>query len=193
MPRAHDDAAVDAVKRRACFVAFPDFAAEETLNHETAARCERLCLPDGRALRLRGEPAAAAEALFDPARLGDEAPGAARLAHDAICGAPIDARRALHARVVLAGGGAALPGFAARLERELRALYRDRVGGGDAARAAALRLRVDDPPRRRRAAFVGAAALADAMRGVDAFWVQQSEWEEAGPAQCLAKLGGGGA
>jgi actin-related protein 2 len=59
-------------------------------------------------------------------------------------------------------------------------LFRDRVAGGGAARAAALRLRVDDPPRRRHAAFVGAAALAGAVRGVDALWVQRSKWEEAG-------------
>lgn len=55
-----------------------------------------------------------------------------------------------------------------------------------------LKLRVEDPPRRRHMVFTGAAVLADIMRGQPEFWISRQEWAE-DPHRALAKCGGLGA
>jgi len=49
-------------------------------------------------------------------------------------------------------------------------------------------LRIEDPPKRKHAVFVGGAVLADLMKGTPQFWVTRSEWQEEG-AKALDKLG----
>ena len=63
--------------------------------------------------------------------------------------ADIDVRQTLYSHVVLSGGSSMFPGIAGRLDRELRSLYLSGVLKGDRAGLKRLKLKVDDPPRRR--------------------------------------------
>lgn len=61
---------------------------------------------------------------------------------------------------------------------------------GDKERAKGFKLRVDAPPRRKHMVFLGAAILADIMRGeASEFWVTRQEWQE-DPHRALKKCDG---
>eukprot|EP00042_Codosiga_hollandica_P023901 m.97445 g.97445 ORF g.97445 m.97445 type:complete len:283 (+) comp51358_c0_seq4:325-1173(+) len=73
-------------------------------------------LPDGQRIQLSGELIRATEGLFD---LGD-AGSLPNLVQSQIASVPIDSRAAIAQHIVLAGGVSLLPGFADRLQLELR-------------------------------------------------------------------------
>jgi len=179
----------EGIKESACYVA-RDYSQEVKLARETVCRVERYTLPDGRTIRIGAERFAAPEALFNPSLLGVESPGVAELVHRCIHACPIDLRLPLYEHVVLSGGTTMFPGFPSRLEEELRSLYREKVLKGETAGVSKLKLRVDDPPRRKHTVFIGAAVLADIMKDQREFWVSKAEWEE-DPRRAAMKCGGG--
>eukprot|EP00887_Chlorella_sp_A99_P002382 scaffold10.g2382.t1 len=183
-----DFAAVQRAKEKLCYVAL-DYAQEARLARETTACVQQYTLPDGRVITLGAERYQAPEALFRPSLLGVEAPGVAELVHSCIADSAIDNRMALYSHVVLSGGTTLLPGFGARLAQELRGIYLDRVLKGNAEGLTRLKLRVDDPPRRRVAVFMGASVLASIMADQPEYWVGREEWAE-DPRRALAKCAG---
>ena len=73
------------------------------------------------------------------------------------------------------------PGLPTRLEKDIKA----RLTGilkGDKSRLNRLKLRIEDPPRRRNMVFLGASVLGDIMKDRDDFWITQEQWAEMGPA-----------
>ncbi|PSC73391.1 actin related 2 [Micractinium conductrix] len=175
--RSADFDTVRQIKERLCYVAH-DFGQEVKLARETTCTTESYTLPDGRVIRLGAERFTAPEALLNPSLLGMEAPGAAELIFNCVQGCAIDNRLRLLGGVVLSGGTTMLPGLCSRLEKELTQLYLDRVLKGEREGLRKLKLRVEDPPRRRSAVFQGAAVLADMMRDQREFWISKAEWQE---------------
>ncbi len=51
-----------------------------------------------------------------------------------------------------------------------------------------VRLRIEDPPRRKDMVFIGGAVLADVMKDRDDFWMSRAEYQEQG-LNVLKKLG----
>lgn len=98
----------------------------------------------------------------------------------------MDCRPDLYRHIVLSGGTTMLPGMSTRLEKDIQQLYLDRILQGDTSRKG-IKIRVDDPPNRKHAVWIGGAVLADIMKANDAWWVSKEEWQEHGPS-CLAKL-----
>jgi len=72
------------------------------------------------------------------------------------------------------------PGLPSRLEKEVRALYLEKVLKGDKARLAKFQCRIEDPPRRKHMVFLGGAVLAEIMKEKPAFWMNKAEYEEMG-------------
>jgi hypothetical protein len=65
-----------------------------------------------------------------------------------------------------------LPGLPSRLEKEVRKLHTKHVlGGKEAEEGKGLKLRIEDPPRRKHMVFLGGAVLADIMADKSEFWV----------------------
>ena len=65
-----------------------------------------------------------------------------------------------------------LPGLPSRLENEVRKLHTKHVlGGKEAEEGKGLKLRIEDPPRRKHMVFLGGAVLADIMADKSEFWV----------------------
>ncbi len=54
-----------------------------------------------------------------------------------------------------------------------------------------LKLKIEDPPRRKHMVFLGAAVLADIMKDKPEFWISKREWEEEGTRVLTRKCGGG--
>ena len=74
-----------------------------------------------------------------------------------------------------------------RLEKEIKALYLKNIAKGDKAQAAKLKLRIEDPPRRKHMVFLGGSVLADIMKDKEAFWMTKAEYQEKGIEAVLTK------
>mmetsp|Transcript_15975 Transcript_15975/g.45948 ORF Transcript_15975/g.45948 Transcript_15975/m.45948 type:complete len:85 (-) Transcript_15975:197-451(-) len=81
------------------------------------------------------------------------------------------------------------PGLPSRLEKEIRELYLREVAKGDTAQLERLKLRIEDPPRRKHMVFLGGSVLADIMKDKEEFWMSREEYKEKGLHGVLAKLG----
>lgn len=74
------------------------------------------------------------------------------------------------------------PGLPSRLEKDIKARYLRDVLNGDRSRLNRLKLRIEDPPRRRNMVFLGASVLGDIMKDRSDFWITKQDWDEVGPA-----------
>ena len=137
---------------------------------------------DQQVLVLNAERFAIPEALFRPADIGLAECGVHEAVAEAIGAAPRALRPALWSSIVLAGGGARMPGFEARLARELRAL---------APAGAVVRVYTADEPD--TAAWAGGARWAAGAGGDfrDAC-VSRAEYAEEGERVCARRFAPGG-
>ena len=199
--RTADFDTVRQIKEKLAYVAI-DPKAEQTLAEETTVLVQSYTLPDGRVIRVGQERFQCAEVLFKPSLVDVDGPGVAEALFDCIQSADIDLRPDFYKHVVLSGGTTMFPGLPSRLEKELRALHDKNVlkGRGDAPGAAAsgagtppahgekrLKIRIEDPPRRRHMVFLGGAVLADIMRDKDRFWALRSDYLEKGFAYAVGQ------
>jgi actin-related protein 2 len=53
--------------------------------------------------------------------------------------------------------------------------------------SAKLKLRIEDPPRRKHMVFLGGSVLADIMKDKEAFWMTKAEYDEKGVSEVLKK------
>lgn len=73
----------------------------------------------------------APEVLFQPSLIGIDKVGVAEILFNTLQAADIDTRAEYYRHIVLCGGSTMLPGFANRIEREIKQLYCERVFMGD--------------------------------------------------------------
>ena len=188
--RSADAETVRCVKEALCYVAY-DPAREARLAQETTHLSKSYTLPDGRVIQLGAERFLAPEALFRPELVDVEGGGIAEVLFKCIQEMEIDNRMTMYEHIVLSGGSSMYPGLPTRLEKELRQLYLTHVLKGNEEGLKKLKLKVEDPPRRKHAVFLGAAVLADIMKDKPEFWVSKKEWEEEGVRVLHRKCGAG--
>ncbi|KAG7163237.1 Actin-related protein 2-like 1 [Homarus americanus] len=175
------------MKEKLCYVGY-NIEQEQKLSTETTVLVENYQLPDGRIIKVGGERFEAPEALFQPHLINVEGQGIAELLFDTIQRCDIDIRPELYKHIVLSGGSTMYPGLPSRLERELKQLHLERVLKGDVERLSRLKIRIEDPPRRKDMVFIGGAVLADVMKDRDNFWISREEYQEKGVQAALEKL-----
>lgn len=73
------------------------------------------------------------------------------------------------------------------ISQEIRELYLQNVAKGDVRQLDKLKLRIEDPPRRKHMVFLGGSVLADIMKDKDAFWMSREEYQENGLQSVLKK------
>jgi actin-related protein 2 len=61
----------------------------------------------------------------------------------------IDNRMLMYQHIVMSGGSSMYPGLPSRLEKEIKQLYLDKVLDGDKSGMRKLKLKIEDPPRRK--------------------------------------------
>lgn len=132
----------------------------------------------------------APEALFSPGLIDVDGPGISEAVFNCINGADIDTRAELYQHIVLSGGSTMYPGLPSRLEKDIRALYAQKVAKGNQSSISKFKCRIEDPPRRKHMVFLGGAVLADIMKDKDNFWANKSEYDEQGVAYCIKKISG---
>merc|ERR1719483_69911 len=173
------------IKEEFCYVSY-DTMKEEKLAAETTYLCERFRLPDDRWITVGRERFRAAEILFRPELLGMDCQGVHQAVFNAINSADIDLRPEFYKHIVLSGGTSMLAGFPSRLEKDVTDLYVENVLAGDRSRLknnSKVKIKIEDPPRRKNIVFMGGSVLANLMKDVtEEFWYKRSDWEEMGPS-----------
>ncbi|KAK6912947.1 Actin family [Dillenia turbinata] len=121
-------------------------------------------LPDGRVIKVGTERFQAPEALFTPELIDVEGDGMADMVFRCIQEMDIDNRMMLYQHIVLSGGSTMYPGLPSRLEKEILDRYLEVVLKGNKDGLKKLRLRIEDPPRRKHMVYLGGAVLAGIMK-----------------------------
>ncbi|KAF8997876.1 Actin/actin-like protein [Cyathus striatus] len=187
--RTADFETVREIKEKLCYVSY-DLDLDTRLSEETTVLVESYTLPDGRTIKVGSERFEAPECMFQPHLVDVEQPGVAEMLFQTIQNAAVDVRSELYKHIVLSGGSSMYPGLPSRLEKEMKQLYLTRVLGGDPTRLNKFKIRIEDPPRRKHAVFLGGAVLADIMKARSEFWISREEWFEEG-VRSLDKLNRG--
>ncbi|XP_057489307.1 actin-related protein 2-like [Actinidia eriantha] len=94
----------------------------------------------------------------------------------------------LYQHTVLSGGSTMYPVLPSRLEKEILDRYLEVVLKGNKDGLKKLRLRIEDPPRRKHMVYLGGAVLAGIMKDAPEFWISREDYLEEGIA-CLSKCG----
>ena len=110
------------------------------------------------------------EFLFRPALIGKECQDLQDVIHYSIMRCNADVREKLFSNILLCGGNSLLPGFGARLKKELQ-----RHDSG--------KVEVFEPPNRHHLSWVGASSFA----GGTPNWISKDEYDEVGPSIVLKK------
>lgn len=175
------------MKERYCYVS-GNLQEDLRLARETTVLLETHEISPGRRIQIEKERFEAPEILFQPSLLGHEVDGLSDQVFSVIQNAEIDMRADLYKNIVLSGGSTMFPGLPTRLEGDLKDLYIDRIMKGDRERPMKIKIRVEDPPKRKHLVFQGGAVMADLMKDRSEFWISQEEWNELG-TKALDKLG----
>ena len=147
--RSADFDTVRQIKESLAYVAF-DAKAEQKLAEETTVLMRNYTLPDGRVISIGQERFMCAEALFQPQLLDMDGYGVGEELFNVIQAADMDLRADFYKHIVLSGGTTMLPGLPSRLEKEVRKLHQKHVlGGKEPEKGKELKLRIEDPPRRK--------------------------------------------
>ncbi|MCO5556904.1 hypothetical protein L7F22_010459 [Adiantum nelumboides] len=183
--RMADFEAAREIKEQLCYVSY-DYKRECQLGVETTILVKQYTLPDGRIIKVGGERFQAPEALFNPDLLDIEGEGLAEMAFRCVQEMDIDNRMPLYQHIVLSGGSTMFPGLPSRLEKEIRQLYLQTVLKGNKQGLKKLKLRIEDPPRRKHMVYLGGSVLAGIIKNAPELWISRKEYEEEG-FQCLQK------
>lgn len=174
------------IKEKLAYVGY-DLAVERRLALETTTLVKPFELPDGRIIKVGRERFECAEVLFDPSKAGVEGKGLHDLLFTAINKADMDLRPHFYKHIVLSGGTTMFAGLPSRLEKDVKELYVQKVGGGQQNSLQRLKLKIEDPPRRKTMVFMGASILADIMKEQPDFWLSKKDWKEKGPQRAMAE------
>ncbi|OWM70728.1 hypothetical protein CDL15_Pgr014401 [Punica granatum] len=187
MNKTADFETVREIKEKLCYISY-DYKREYQLGLETTILVKDYTLPDGRIIKVGTERFQAPEALFTPELIDVEGDGMADMVFRCIQEMDIDNRMMLYQHIVLSGGSTMYPGLPSRLEREIQDRYLDFVLKGNKDGLKKLRLRIEDPPRRKHMVYLGGAVLAAIMKDAPEFWISREDYLEEGIA-CLSKCG----
>ena len=95
---------------------------------------------------------------------------------------PIDLRKSLYGNIILSGATTLFPGFASRVELEMKKLYKEQALKNVENKKIKISINVIDSPRRKYSVFIGASIIGNYYNTADSedYWVTIDEWLECG-------------
>ena len=79
-------------------------------------------------------------------------------------------------------------GYASRLEKEVRNLYKEKGLQNAKDKSIKIAINIVDSPRRKYSVFIGATVLANTYNSQQTeYWISKQDWDEAGPNIVLKK------
>ena len=101
----------------------------------------------------------------------------------------MDLRKGLYNSIILSGATTMFPGYATRLENEIKNLYTANNLKVAKDKTIKIPINIIDSPRRKYSVFIGATILANLSNNEQAidYWISKQDWEESGPKIILKK------
>ena len=100
----------------------------------------------------------------------------------------MDVRPDLYKNIVLSGASTMFPGYASRIESELKAIYTEKNLKLAKTKTIKIPINIIDSPRRKFSVFIGATVLANIYNeNQTEYWISKQDWDEAGPDIVLKK------
>ena len=112
------------LKEKYCFIS-NDIESDRKLERETSYYNSFHLLPDETRIHISDEKFEAPEILFSPHLLGSDVDGIPEMMYKSINNCPIDLRKDLYGNLILSGATTLFPGFATRLENDMKRLYKE--------------------------------------------------------------------
>ena len=167
------------LKEKYCFVS-NDIESDRKLERETSYYNSFHLLPDETRIHLSDEKFEAPEILFSPYLIGSEANGIPEMMFKSINNCPIDLRRSLYGNMIFSGATTLFPGFASRVELEMKKLYKE--NNLKNVENKKIKINIIDSPRRKYSVFIGASIIGNYYNTGDSedYWVSIGEWLECG-------------
>ena len=167
------------LKEKYCFVS-NDIENDRRLERETSFYNSYHLLPDESRIRISDEKFEAPEILFNPSLIGKEYDGIPYMMMKSINKCPIDCRKGLYSGIVLSGATTLFPGFASRIENEIKKLYKETALKLAKEKRIKININVIDSPKRKYSVFIGASIIANHYNaeGNDDYWITRDEWLE---------------
>jgi len=172
---------VKEIKEKYCFVSC-DIESDRKLDKETTYYNSYAKLPDGRTIRVSNEKFEAPEILFSPILANVEQNGINDMVYSSIQGCPIDTRKELYGNIVLSGATTMFPGFASRIEKEIRNSYITNNLKNASDKTIKIKIGIIDSPRRKFSVFIGAGVLANIVNKDPngEYWINKTQYDEIG-------------
>ena len=167
------------LKEKYCFVS-NDIESDRKLERETNFYNSYHLLPDETRIRISDEKFEAPEILFNPSLIGKEYDGIPYMMMKSINSCPIDSRKGLYSGIVLSGANTLFPGFASRIENEIKKIYKETALKLAKEKKIKININVIDSPKRKYSVFIGASIIANHYNseGNDDYWITRDEWLE---------------
>lgn len=146
------------IKENLCYVSY-DLERDRLLARETCAVDQEYQLPNKEVIRIGRERFEGPECLFNPSLLDIESPGIPDMIFETIQKSAIDTRKALYNNILITGGSTMFPGFPTRVEKDLKARFKQDVMKGKDYESG-IKINILDNFRRRFAVFAGASIIA---------------------------------
>ena len=101
----------------------------------------------------------------------------------------MDVRPELYKNIVLSGASTMYPGYASRIENELKKIYTENNLKLANNKTIKIPINIIDSPRRKFSVFIGATILSNIYNTSqhEAYWISKKDWEESGPQIVLKK------
>jgi actin-related protein 2 len=169
------------LKEKYCFVS-NDIEQDRKLERETTYYNSFHLLPDETRLHISDEKFEAPEILFNPYLIGLDVNGIPEMMFKSINNCPIDLRKNLYGSLILSGATTLFPGFASRLELDMKKLYKENIKKTSDNKKSKVSINVIDSPRRKYSVFIGASIIGNYYNSPDSkdYWVSIDEWLECG-------------
>ena len=92
-------------------------------------------------------------------------------------------RKDLYENIILSGASTMFPGYASRIEKELKQLYKENNLKHAKNKNIKIPINIIDSPRRKYSVYIGATVLSNVYNEPDkeAYWISKRDWEESGP------------
>ena len=159
---------VDEMKRKLCYIA-EDYSKEQQTARTSNSLEKVFEIPNGSKITMNSERSKCPECLFQPSILGKEEIGVHESIYYSILKCPPDEHSTLYENIVLIGGSTLIPGFAERLQKEIRGL---------APPGTTVKVRAQG--ERKYASWIGGSILAS-LTQFQPMWINKSEYDETGP------------